>query len=110
MELVKLNMQDEDMMMALLPLYQDYEATISEEELEDIFPPDKFQENYEHFTDHFNGLTTYICMIDGKFKGFVGFHVDARPIAAMLMAMMVGGIYPKSIRLKNREELDLAKF
>ena len=76
MEFIKLNMQDETMLMALLPLYQIYEAEISEEELGDIFPSDEFDENFEYFKEYFKGKTTYICVIDGVYKGFVSFHLD----------------------------------
>jgi len=75
MEFIKLDMQDKAMLMALLPLYQNYEAEISEEELEDIFPADAFDENFEYFKEYFEGKTTYICVIDGEYKGFVSFHL-----------------------------------
>ena len=75
MEFIELNLEDEAVMMALLPLYQNYEAEISDEPLEDIFPPDEFEENYEYFVEYFGrGYTTLICMIDAEIKGFVCFH------------------------------------
>jgi len=61
MDFIKLNLQDEDMLMALLPLYQNYEAEISKEKLEDIFSPDELQENFEYFKDYSEGYTTYKC-------------------------------------------------
>ena len=73
---VELDMQDEAMMTALLPMYQVYEAEISDEEVEDIFPADAFDENFEYFKEYFEGKTTYICVIDGAYKGFVSFHLD----------------------------------
>jgi ribosomal protein S18 acetylase RimI-like enzyme len=75
MEFIELDMQDETMLMALLPLYQIYEAEISNEELEDIFPTGSFDENFEYFKEYFDGKTTYICVIDGEYKGFVSFHL-----------------------------------
>ena len=75
MEFIELDMRDEAMMNALLPLYQIYEAEISKEELEDIFPPDAFDENFEYFKEYFEGKTTYICSINGEYKGFVSFHL-----------------------------------
>ena len=80
MEFIEFDMQDETMLMALLPLYQTYEAEISKEELEDIFPTDAFDENFEHFKGYFKGKTTYICVIDGAYKGFVTFHLDCEGI------------------------------
>jgi len=75
MKLIELNLQDKVMMMTLLPVYQNYEAEISNEKLEDIFPPDEFQENFEYFKDYFSrGYTTYICVINDEFNGFVSFH------------------------------------
>lgn len=76
MEFITLNLQDKNMMDALLPLYQAYEAEISEEEIEDIFPPEEFEENYKYFESYFYGCITYIPVINGEFKGFVSFHVD----------------------------------
>jgi ribosomal protein S18 acetylase RimI-like enzyme len=75
MEFIKLDMKDESMMMAFLPLYQLYEAEISKLELEDIFPADKFDDNYEYFKEYFEGKTTYICVINGEYKGFVSLHL-----------------------------------
>jgi len=76
MELIEFNMQDETMLMTLLPLYQIYEAEISEEELDEFYPADSFDELFEHFKEYFKGKTTYICIADGKYKGFVTFHLD----------------------------------
>ena len=76
MTFIKYDMQDESMKMALLPLYQTYEAEISNEKLEDIFPTNAFDKNFEYFTAYFEGKTTYICIINGKYKGFVTFHID----------------------------------
>ena len=74
MEFIEFHMQDRNMLMALLPLYQIYEAEISQEELEDIFPADEFDKNFEYFKEYFEGKTTYICVIGGEYKGFVSFH------------------------------------
>ena len=76
MELIKFDMQDETMMMALLPLYQVYEAEISEEDLDEFYPKNSFDELLEHFNEYFDGKTTYICTINGDYKGFVTFHLD----------------------------------
>jgi len=78
MELIEFDMKDETMLMALLPLYQTYEAEISKEELEDIFPPDEFDKNFEYFKEYFEGKATYICVMDGEYKGFVTFHLDCK--------------------------------
>lgn len=75
MEFIELDMQNETMLMALLPLYQVYEAEISKEKLEDIFPTDALDENFKYFKDYFEGKTTYICVIDGEYRGFVSFHL-----------------------------------
>jgi len=82
MEFVKLDIQDKDMLMNLFPLYQNYEAEISKEELEDIFPPNEHEANFAYFKEYFGqGYTTYICVINGEFRGFVCFHAvsDATP-------------------------------
>jgi len=76
MELVNFNMQDENMLMTLLPLYQTYEAEISEEEPNEFYPADSFDELFKHFKGYFGGKTTYICVVDGEYKGFVTFHLD----------------------------------
>jgi len=80
MEFIEFNMQDEAMMIALLPLYQTYEAEISKEEIEDIFPADEYDKNFEYFKEYFEGKTTFICVKDGKYKGFVTFHVDCEEV------------------------------
>jgi len=80
MRFIEFDMQDEAMLMALLPLYQTYEAEISEEALEDIFPPDEFEENFAYFKKYFAGKTTYICVIDSEYKGFVTFHLDCEEV------------------------------
>ena len=81
MEFIELNLQDEAMQMALLPIYQNYEAEISEEKLEDIFPPDEFEENFEYFMEYFGrGITTYICMTNDEIVGFISFHVDCEDV------------------------------
>lgn len=75
MQFTKLNLQDETMLMALLPFYQAYEAEISNEVLEDIFPPNEVDENFRYFKDYFGrGYITYICTIDDEFRGFICFH------------------------------------
>ncbi|MCL2216432.1 MAG: GNAT family N-acetyltransferase [Defluviitaleaceae bacterium] len=76
-EFIKLDMQSEAMMMALFPLYQSYESEISKEELEDIFPTDAFEENFEYFKAYFEGKPTYICVMGGEYRGFVSFHLDS---------------------------------
>jgi len=76
MELIRFTMQDETMIMALLPLYQVYEAEISEDELDEFYPADSFDELLEHFKEYFEGKTTYVCVVDGDYKGFVTFHLD----------------------------------
>ncbi|MCL2236584.1 MAG: GNAT family N-acetyltransferase [Defluviitaleaceae bacterium] len=76
MVFVELDMKDEAMMMKLLPLYQTYESEISEEVLEEIFPPNNFDENFSYFKRYFSGKTTFICVADGEYGGFVTFHVD----------------------------------
>jgi len=78
MELIKYDERNEAMFMALLPLYQAYEAEIAEEDLEEIFPEDEFDENVEYFQQYFEGKTTYICVIGGEYRGFVAFHVDTK--------------------------------
>ena len=80
MKFIKLNQQDSEMMIAFLSVYQNYEAEISNEELEDIFPRDKFEKNYEHFVEYFEGKITYICIIDGEYRGFVTFHIDSKEV------------------------------
>jgi len=75
MEFIELDLEDEAMLIALLPHYQNYEAEISDEAVEDIFPPDDHEENFEYFMEYFGrGYTTYLCMLDAEFKGFVCFH------------------------------------
>ena len=78
MKLIKFDMQDETMRMALLPMYQVYEAEISEDEdaLNEFYPKNSPEELLEHFEGYFGGKTTYICVIDGMYKGFVTFHLD----------------------------------
>jgi len=76
MELIEFNMLDETMMMALLPVYQVYEAEISEEEITEFYPMDSYEDLLEHFKDYFDGKTTYVCVIDNKYRGFVTFHLD----------------------------------
>jgi len=76
MELIKFDMQDETMRMTLLPIYQVYEAEISEEELDEFYPENSLEELLEHFKEYFEGKTTYICVIDGMYKGFITFHLD----------------------------------
>jgi len=76
MELIEYNMQDQAMQMKLLPLYQVYEAEISEDELSEFYPEESFDALIEHFKEYFAGKTTYICVIDGEYKGFVTFHLD----------------------------------
>jgi len=73
---VELDMGDEDMMMELLPLYQRYEAEISREEPDLFYPAYSFDELFEHFKRYFGGKTTFICVMDGGYKGFVTFHPD----------------------------------
>ena len=80
MEFIKLNMQDETVLMTLLPLYQTYEGEISKEKTEDIFPPDKFDENFVYFKKYFEGKTTYICVINDEYRGFVTFHLDCEEV------------------------------
>ncbi|MCL1787692.1 MAG: GNAT family N-acetyltransferase [Defluviitaleaceae bacterium] len=75
MKFIQFDMQDDAMLMALLPLYQTYEAEISEEAVEDIFPADAFDENFVHFKEYFEGKPTLICVIDGEYKGFVSYHL-----------------------------------
>jgi len=53
MKFIELDMQDEAMLMALLPLYQTYEAEISEEEPDEFYPADSFDELFEHFKEYF---------------------------------------------------------
>ena len=74
MEFIELDMQDETMLAALLPLYQTYEAEISKAELEDIFPADELEANFAYFKEYFEGKTTYMCVINSEYKGFVSFH------------------------------------
>jgi len=76
MELIRFDMQNETMAMALLPLYQTYEAEISEDELDEFYPEDCFNDLFEYFQEYFEGKTTYICVIDGEYRGFVAFHID----------------------------------
>jgi len=76
MVFIKFDMQDETMMRKLLPIYQIYEAEISEDELDEFYPKDSFSELFEHFIEYFEGKTTYICVVDGEYKGFVTFHLD----------------------------------
>jgi len=77
MNFVTLDLQNEKMLMTLLPVYQTYEAEISKEILTDIFPPDRFEENYAYFLDYFSeGYTTYIYETDGAYQGFVCCHLD----------------------------------
>ncbi|MCL2855204.1 MAG: GNAT family N-acetyltransferase [Defluviitaleaceae bacterium] len=76
MEFIKLDMQDEVMIMTLLPLYQIYEAEISEEELDEFYPANSFDELFRHFKGYFNGKVTYICATNGKYSGFITFHLD----------------------------------
>jgi len=76
MELVEFNMQDKTMMMTLLPLYQIYEAEISEDELDEFYPADSFDELFGYFKEYFKGKTTYVRIVGGKYKGFVTFHLD----------------------------------
>jgi len=76
MELIKFDMQNETMAMALLPLYQAYEAEISEDELDEFYPEDTFDDLVEYFQEYFEGLTTFISVIDGEYRGFVAFHLD----------------------------------
>ena len=83
MELIKFDMQNETMAMALLPLYQAYEAEISGDELDDFdefYPYDSFDELYEVFHGYLDGKMVYICVIDGEYRGFVAFHVDTDEI------------------------------
>ena len=75
MEFIELDMQNETMLHTFLPLYQTYEAEISETELEDIFPADAFEENFEYFKEYFRGKITYISVIDGEYKGFISYHL-----------------------------------
>jgi len=84
MKFIKFDMQDETMQMTLLPIYQTYEAEISEEEdeLDEFYPKDSFDELLGHFKEYFGEKTTYICVIDGKYKGFVTFHLDCKEIPA----------------------------
>lgn len=76
MDFIEFNMQDETMLMALLPLYQTYEAEISEEDLDEFYPANSFDELYRHFKEYFEGKTTFICTLNGEYKGFVTFHLD----------------------------------
>ena len=81
MKLIEFDMQDEAMRTAMLPLYQTYEAEISEEDVLDehqFYPMDSLEELLEHFEEYFEGKTTFICVIDGKYRGFVTFHVDSK--------------------------------
>ncbi|MCL2527141.1 MAG: GNAT family N-acetyltransferase [Defluviitaleaceae bacterium] len=78
MEFILFDMQDQAMLMSMLPLYQTYEAEISNEALEDIFPPSAFDENFAYFRGYFEGKTTFICVIDEGYKGFVTFHADTK--------------------------------
>ena len=83
MELIKFDLENETMAMALLPLYQAYEAEISEDDLDDFgefYPEDSFDDLYEVFQGYLEGKTTYICVIDGEYRGFVAFHVDTDEI------------------------------
>jgi len=76
MEFIEFNMQDENMKKRLLPLYQIYEAEISEEELDEFYPAESLDELLIHFIEYFNGKTTYICVMDYEYKGFITFHID----------------------------------
>jgi len=75
MKFVELNLRYEAMTTALLPLYQSYEAEISEEDVEEIFPASEFEENFEYFMGYFGrGITTHLCIVDDELVGFVSFH------------------------------------
>ncbi|MCL2169261.1 MAG: GNAT family N-acetyltransferase [Defluviitaleaceae bacterium] len=76
MEFIKFDMQDETMKMMLLPVYQVYEAEISEDELTEFYPEDSFEKLLEHFEYYFGAKTTFVCVMDGAYKGFVTFHLD----------------------------------
>ena len=81
MAFVKLNLQDDAMLMKLLPLYQQYEAEISGEPIADIFPPDEAEENAAYFMAYFGrGITTYVHVVDSEIQGFVGFNIDCEAV------------------------------
>ena len=77
MRFIELDLQDEFMLTTLYPLYQNYEAEISGGEVEDFFPIDEHEDNFEDFLNCFKGCTTYICVIDEEYKGFVNCHMDS---------------------------------
>jgi len=75
-ELIKFDIDNDTMLMALLPLYQVYEAEISDEEVDEFYPANSFAELVVHFKEYFGGKTTYVCTLDGEYRGFVTFHLD----------------------------------
>ncbi|MCL2407113.1 MAG: GNAT family N-acetyltransferase [Defluviitaleaceae bacterium] len=79
MDLIKLDLQNDIMIKALLPLYQTYEAEISEEELLELFPPDTpLNDMLAEMHGYFEGKPVYICVVDGAYKGFVSYHMDTK--------------------------------
>ena len=76
MPLIKFNIQDEEMQLKMLPLYQVYESEISEDELDEFYPCDSYEELYAYFIKYFTNKTTYIYEENDKYKGFVTYHVD----------------------------------
>lgn len=81
MEYIKLDLKNNEIMHKLYPLYINYETEISKALVEEIFDPKKEEENYMYFKSYFSrGITTYICVIKGDFKGFISFHVDSKEI------------------------------
>ena len=82
MDLIKLDINNKAMCMKLLPIYQIYEAEISEDELDEFYPKDSFDALFEHFKQYFDKKTTIICEIEGVYQGFVTFHVVCEKIPA----------------------------
>ena len=59
-----------------IPIYQAYEAEISEDELDEFYPSDSYDELIEYFKEYFEEKITYIYIMDSVYKGFVTFHLD----------------------------------
>lgn len=75
-EFINLDLNDKKMMDKLAPIYMAYEAEISKEPIEDIFPPDTPDENYNEAVEYFSrGLDTQIALQNGEIAGFVCFHI-----------------------------------
>lgn len=81
LKFIELDLNDQEMMDKLYPVYQRYEMEISSSTKEEIFPEKLAKENVKYFKAYFGrGIKTYLCIINETITGFVSYHIDSEQV------------------------------